>query len=98
MTAATAPFAWAIRLWWILTLFAPEFEVVQSGAAPWHTPIERWASCLVADADSDWLTSWIVTPSWPRVTLPVFRICLSTLSATSIGIANETPCEPPERL
>ena len=44
------------------------------------------------------VTSWIVTPSQPRVTWPVEASCVRTGFARAIGIANPIPTEPPLRV
>ena len=50
------------------------------------------------DSASCAFTSWMVTPMRPRTTRPVLMSCSSTLRATSIGIAKDTPMKPPVRL
>ncbi len=50
------------------------------------------------DSASSRVTSWISTPSQPRVTLPLVLIWLTTSMATSIGTANDSPMKPPVRL
>ena len=50
------------------------------------------------DSASWAFTSWMVTPILPRTTCPVLMSCSSTLRATSIGMANDTPMKPPVRL
>jgi len=43
------------------------------------------------DSAKSWVTSWMVTPMRPRLTLPYFTSWSFTPTATSIGIANEMP-------
>ncbi|MNP15502.1 hypothetical protein D3C76_1078630 [compost metagenome] len=50
------------------------------------------------DSARSLLTSWITTPSQPRLTLPSFFSWLETSIATSIGMANDSPMKPPERV
>ena len=49
------------------------------------------------DSATSLLTWSICTPIRPRVTRPVARSCSLTRTASSMGIENEMPIEPPER-
>ena len=42
------------------------------------------------------VTSWIWTPSQPRVTWPDFSIAATTVLAVSAGTSKPMPTEPPD--
>jgi len=49
------------------------------------------AASSLNDCASSLVSGWMPMPTRPRVTLPWLCSCLATSSATSIGIANDTP-------
>ena len=50
------------------------------------------------DSATSFVTWSICTPMRPRITRPLARSCSETRDASSIGMANEIPMKPPERL
>ena len=60
-------------------------------SAPWGLPRPM-------DSATSLETGSICTPMRPRLTRPLVRSCSLTRMASSIGMANEMPMKPPERL
>src|SRR6185312_10510661 len=54
--------------------------------------------CSRNDSATGGVISCTSTPIHPRVTLPFFTICSSTILAVDTGIAKPIPIEPPERV
>jgi hypothetical protein len=50
------------------------------------------------DSATSLVTGAMVTPMRPRITRPLTRSWSATFLASSIGMANEMPMKPPDRL
>jgi len=82
-----------------LMMMSPNSTPALSAGAPASTPLTRAPCGLPKPIDSatSLLTGPICTPIRPRVTRPFARSCSLTRTASSIGIENEIPMDPPER-
>ena len=78
---------------------SPDFSPAAAAALPGATfEIRAPPTCLMPnESASVWFRSCTVTPRRPCVALPVATIWSFTFSATSIGMANDTPWKPPVR-
>jgi len=67
---------------------------------PFSTPFTSAPAGLPRpnESASSFETSWITTPIRPRLTRPTLRSWPEMSIATSIGIANDSPMNPPVRL
>ena len=80
-------------------MMSPGSNPAFSAGEPCSTPRTK-APCVFAspkDSATSLLTWSICTPRRPRCTRPVVRSCSLTRMASSIGMANEMPINPPER-
>ena len=80
-------------------MMSPGSSPAFSAGEPCSTPRTNAPWVLVSPRDSatSLLTWSICTPRRPRCTRPVVRNCSLTRIASSIGMANEMPMNPPER-
>ena len=71
-----------------------------SAGPPFSTELTSapWGFGSPKPSASSFVTGWITTPMRPRVTLPVVRSCCAMSLATSMGIAKDSPMNPPVRL
>ena len=82
-----------------LRMTSPISMPALSAAAPFSTEATSAPCALLRlkDSASSLLTSWMPMPSRPRLTLPLALSWPWMSIARSIGMAKDSPIEPPER-
>ena len=81
-------------------MMSPASTPALSAGLPDSTPCTRAPEGLPRPSDSatSLLTGPMPTPMRPRITRPAVRSWSATRMASSMGMANEMPMNPPERL